>query len=76
MKLLATLLTQSPETVQAVKDALTGPDPASTLKAILSTARCGICHRPLSDPASVSRGIGPICAGHGNGAHAVASHPS
>ena len=70
VKLLATLLTQSPETVQAVKDALTGPDPASTLKAILSTARCGICHRPLSDPASVSRGIGPICAGHGNGAHA------
>ena len=65
--LLASLVKANPETVQAVKDALTGPDPVTTLKAILSTARCGICHRPLSDPASVSRGIGPICAGHSNG---------
>lgn len=24
---------------------------------------CAICHRALSDPASVERGIGPICAG-------------
>ena len=23
--------------------------------------RCSICHRPLSDPESVKRGIGPIC---------------
>jgi hypothetical protein len=23
--------------------------------------RCSICHRPLSDPESVERGIGPIC---------------
>ena len=66
VKALATLLAANPETVQAVRDALTGSDPVTTLKAILSTARCGICHRPLSDPASVSRGIGPICAGHGS----------
>lgn len=24
---------------------------------------CEICHRPLSDPESVRRGIGPVCAG-------------
>jgi ParB-like chromosome segregation protein Spo0J len=35
VKLLGTLLTASPETVQAVKAALAGPDPAPTLKAIL-----------------------------------------
>ena len=69
VKLLGTLLTASPETVQAFKDALTGPNPAEALKAILRTARCDICHRPLRDPASVSRGIGPVCAGHGNGLH-------
>lgn len=26
-------------------------------------ARCEICHRPLSDPESVKRGIGPVCGG-------------
>lgn len=24
---------------------------------------CGICNRPLTDPESLARGIGPICAG-------------
>lgn len=23
---------------------------------------CQVCHRPLSDPASIERGVGPICA--------------
>lgn len=27
------------------------------------TGRCQICHRKLSDPVSVERGIGPICEG-------------
>ena len=27
--------------------------------------RCGHCHRTLTDPASIRRGIGPICAGYG-----------
>lgn len=26
------------------------------------TSRCGICNRPLEDPDSVARGIGPVCA--------------
>lgn len=26
---------------------------------------CRVCHRPLTDPASVQRGIGPVCAGKG-----------
>lgn len=26
------------------------------------TGNCAVCSRPLSDPASVARGIGPICA--------------
>jgi hypothetical protein len=25
--------------------------------------RCSICHRPLTDPVSIQRGIGPICFG-------------
>lgn len=27
------------------------------------TGTCGVCSRPLSDPESVARGIGPVCAG-------------
>jgi hypothetical protein len=27
------------------------------------TVRCKICHRPLSDPFSVKKGMGPVCAG-------------
>ena len=41
---------------------------AATLQAMARVARCTSCRRPLSDPASISRGIGPICAGHSNGA--------
>ena len=26
------------------------------------TAHCRYCHRPLTDPASVARGVGPVCA--------------
>jgi hypothetical protein len=67
--LLASLVEQSPETATQIKAALHGVAPVDELRAILTAARCTICHRPLSDPVSVSRGIGPICAGHGNGAH-------
>jgi hypothetical protein len=52
---------------------------APTLQAMARAGRCAICHRPLSDPGSISRGIGPVCAGHGNGAHGTsrgASQPS
>jgi hypothetical protein len=62
--LLASLVEKSPETAAQVTEALRGTAPADALRAILTAARCGICHRPLSNPASVSRGIGPICAGH------------
>ena len=69
--LLASLVEQSPETATQVQATLVGAtrgtDPGPVLRAIVTAARCGICHRPLSDPASVSRGIGPICAGHGSG---------
>ena len=47
----------------------------ATLQAMARAARCAICHRPLSDPASVSRGIGPICTGHSNGAPSTRSGP-
>jgi hypothetical protein len=26
------------------------------------TAHCRYCHRPLTDPESVARGVGPVCA--------------
>lgn len=26
------------------------------------TAHCRYCNRPLKDPASVARGVGPVCA--------------
>lgn len=26
------------------------------------TAHCRYCHRPLKDPESVARGVGPVCA--------------
>jgi phage N-6-adenine-methyltransferase len=64
---LAALVAASPETADQVKAALQGEAPADGLRAILTASRCGICHRPLSNPASITRGIGPICAGHGNG---------
>jgi Family of unknown function (DUF6011) len=71
--LLASLVEQSPETAIQVTAALAGAtrgtDPGPVLRAIVTAARCEICHRPLSNPASVSRGIGPSCAGHSNGAH-------
>ena len=25
--------------------------------------RCSVCHRPLTDPESIARGMGPVCAG-------------
>lgn len=28
----------------------------------LTTGRCGVCNRPLSNPKSLSRGIGPECS--------------
>ena len=31
------------------------------------TGRCGVCHRPLTNPASIAAGIGPICAGYFGG---------
>ena len=65
---LASLVALTPESVPTMQDALRSADPGPTLQAMARTARCDICHRPLSDPASISRGIGPVCAGHGNGA--------
>lgn len=39
-------------------------DPAAAVKAYgLRTGNCAICNRELTDPESVERGIGPICAG-------------
>lgn len=29
----------------------------------LATSYCSVCNRPLSDPISIERGIGPVCAG-------------
>lgn len=29
-------------------------------------ATCAVCHRPLSDPASIQRGMGPVCAARNN----------
>jgi Family of unknown function (DUF6011)/DNA N-6-adenine-methyltransferase (Dam) len=49
---------------------------APTLQAMARAGRCAICHRPLSDPDSISRGIGPVCAGHSNGAHGARSGAS
>ena len=28
---------------------------------ILMTVRCGICGKPLKDPQSIQRGVGPVC---------------
>ena len=28
----------------------------------MTTPRCSRCHRPLTDPASIARGMGPTCA--------------
>lgn len=30
--------------------------------AFFHKGKCGVCGRPLTDPASIDRGIGPICA--------------
>src|SRR4029077_8966901 len=46
---------------------------SGTASASSGAEACGICHRPLSAPASVSRGIGPVCAGHPNGSGGGAS---
>jgi hypothetical protein len=64
---LAALASTSAEHAAVIKEALHGAEPGPTLQAMARAARCAICQRPLSDPTSVQRGIGPICAGHGNG---------
>jgi hypothetical protein len=69
VQLLAALVEANPEIAPQVTAALQGATPADELRTILAAARCAICHRPMWDPASVSRGIGPVCAGHGNGTH-------
>lgn len=49
--------------VQADEVAAIGRDPLGALVAHgHRTGNCGICNRRLSDPESVTRGIGPICA--------------
>lgn len=35
---------------------------------------CAICGRPLSNPQSLARGIGPVCAGRGYGQRIFARH--
>jgi len=30
-------------------------------------SRCRACHRPLHDPSSIRRGVGPVCWEHGGG---------
>ena len=30
-------------------------------------AKCRCCHHPLSDPASIARGVGPSCWARGGG---------
>jgi hypothetical protein len=67
LRVLAGLASRGAEHVQALKEVLQEADPASHLQAIARSRYCGICERRLTDPASVMRGIGPICAGHGHG---------
>jgi Family of unknown function (DUF6011)/DNA N-6-adenine-methyltransferase (Dam) len=64
---LAERVEGSHEAAAVVREALQGDAPEGALRALVTAPSCGICHRPLSDPASISRGIGPICAGHGSG---------
>lgn len=39
---------------------------------MLAQARCRCCGRPLSDPASIAAGIGPVCAVRGRGEEQMA----
>lgn len=50
------------EVTEALKKILADPKAASAAYGRL-VGRCGVCGRPLEDPESVERGIGPICAG-------------
>ena len=61
---LAGLAQADPEMIEVLRDAVQSPEAPSVLQEVARAARCGICHRLLSDPASLSRGIGPVCAGH------------
>ena len=45
----------------ALLDIERDPEAAAVLHGTL-TSRCAICSRELTDPASIARGIGPICA--------------
>ena len=51
----------SPEQRQAVMDVAADPLSAAVAHG-RQTGACACCGRPLSDPESVARGIGPICA--------------
>lgn len=50
-----------PERQAAVLKAAADPE-AATIRYGRLTGRCGCCNRDLTDPVSVERGIGPICA--------------
>jgi len=39
----------------------------SSTRSHYAAARCSRCHRPLTDPDSIRRGMGPECSGRGSG---------
>lgn len=39
-----------------------GEDPAGWANIAIAPI-CTVCHRPLTDPASIADGMGPVCAG-------------
>lgn len=53
------------ETPRAALDALVASPEAVVAEHGRITGRCGICGRELTDPVSIERGIGPVCAEKG-----------
>jgi hypothetical protein len=62
VKVLAAVASRGEDAVQALKDVLQEDDPGSHLQGIARGRQCRICEKQLTDPVSVSRGMGPICA--------------
>ncbi len=60
---LATLAETDPTTAKdLLVAAFEAPTPQAAAACIRQATTCGVCHRPLTNPTSIQRGIGPICA--------------
>lgn len=69
-----TLRTRNAASIEAVNAVLTYAAGQPTAVRVQEASRCGRCLRPLTDPVSIDRGVGPECFGRETGSRAANVH--